>query len=902
VNAVPMAQAVTGGGNYCAGGAGVSVGLGSSQAGVTYQLMNGTAAIGGAQAGTGSSISFGQQTAGTYSVLATNAQGCTAAMTGTAEVNANALPSTHMVLSLGSSYCAGGEGIHVLLGSSTPGISYQLYRSGTIAMGSPMTGTGMSLDFGAQTAAGVYTVKAMETTTGCEAQMSGNPSIAINPLPVAYNVTGGGGYCSGTAGAEITLSNSATGVTYQLYTSGGSATGTGVAGSGSAISFGQQPSGSYYVVATSNATACTNNMTGTVTNSMNALPTAYAVTGGGAYCTGGSGVAVGMENTATGISYQLLRNGNPVGTAMAGTSSAISFGMQTATGDYTVMAMNTTTGCENMMSGTASVSINAAPGQFTVTGGGTFCAGSTGVNVGLNGSAAGVNYQLYNGSTPVSGALMAGTGSSIDFGAQATGGSYMVQATSTSNGCSVMMTGAAEVTANAQPTAYTMTGGGSYCASATSTGVAVGLSGSQAGMSYQLVKDGSNIGTPVTGTGSAISFGMQSGAGNYTAVAMNSTTGCTREMSGTSTVSMSPAITPAVTMNSANGTTVCLGVLNMFTATAVNGGISPVYQWKVNGSNVGLGTNSYGYVPSDGDVVTVEMTSSEACAMPAMASTSMTMTVSSHQTPKATISVTPGSTVCAGTMVTYAATAEYGGTAPAFVWKKNGVQVGTGATYQYVPADGDNITLELTSNFPCRLADMATANVKMSVQQPTAPVVGITANPGTTISAGQSVILTATATGAFDAAYQWSVNGAAVQGATNATYISNKFANQDAVTVDVTSNGACGVQTGSKTIVMSVGTTGVATLGNIEGEIRLLPNPNKGEFVVRGTLNSTEDQELHVDVTDMLGQVVYRGAINVKNGELNSRIELNSGLANGMYMLTLRSGSEAKVFHFVLQQ
>ncbi|MBX2907749.1 MAG: T9SS type A sorting domain-containing protein, partial [Taibaiella sp.] len=64
----------------------------------------------------------------------------------------------------------------------------------------------------------------------------------------------------------------------------------------------------------------------------------------------------------------------------------------------------------------------------------------------------------------------------------------------------------------------------------------------------------------------------------------------------------------------------------------------------------------------------------------------------------------------------------------------------------------------------------------------------------------------------------------------------------------------------------------------------------------------TEDQELHVDVTDMLGQVVYRGAINVKNGDINSRIELNSGLANGMYMLTLRSGSEAKVFHFVLQQ
>ncbi len=905
VNALPAAQTVTGGGSYCNGAAGVAVGLASSTTGISYQLMNGTTAVGSPVAGTGAAITFGAQAAGTYSVLATNnTTGCTNAMTGSATVVMNTTPSSYAVVTTTSSYCAGGEGVNVMLSGSTSGVNYQLYRAGTIAVGAPVAGTGGMINFGPQTVAGNYTVMAADATSSCSAMMTGGASIVINPLPTAYTVTGGGGYCNGSTGSTINLSGSNTGISYQLYNTATGAVGTPVAGTGGPISFGAHTAGTYMVIATNNTTSCTNNMTGSATSSINPAPTTFSVTGGGAYCAGGAGVEVAISGSQSGVSYTLLRDGSATGVPVAGTGTgAVSFGMQTIAGNYTVVAMNNTTSCTNTMTGSASVSINTPPATYAVTGGGDFCAGGAGVTVGLAGSSVGVNYQLYKGGVPVTGAILAGTGSNLNFGAQTASGNYNVIATSTSNGCTNVMTGSATVNANALPVAQMVTGGGSYCASATTPGVAVGLSNSQSGVNYQLYRDGTATGVAVAGTGSAITFGLQSAAGNYTAIAMNAATSCSSEMGGSATVVVNPGVAPTVAVSTGVGNTVCLGVLTTFTATNTNGGIAPVYQWKVNGSNVGLGTNTYAYVPANGDVVSVSLTSSEACATPATVNASVTMTVSSHQMPTVAITANPGETVCAGTNVTFTATPEYGGAAPSYAWKKNGVNVGSGATYSYVPANNDVISVEMTSNFACRLADVATDNAKMTVETQSTPVVSITANPGTSIAAGQSVTLTATAVGAgANASYRWLVNNIAVQGATNATYTSNNFENNDEVTCEVTSHGACPSMMGSKSVVMKVSTTGVASVGNNAMDIRLMPNPNKGDFIIRGTVAAIEDKELDVDVTDMLGQVVYRGKVQVRNSSVNERIQVSNTLANGMYILNLRSEAGNTAFHFVMQQ
>ena len=86
------------------------------------------------------------------------------------------------------------------------------------------------------------------------------------------------------------------------------------------------------------------------------------------------------------------------------------------------------------------------------------------------------------------------------------------------------------------PAAYNVTGGGSYCEGG--SGMEVGLSSSQSGVNYQLKIDEVNTGSPVAGTGSAISFGNQVTAGTYTVHACDETTFCGSTMAGSVTVTV----------------------------------------------------------------------------------------------------------------------------------------------------------------------------------------------------------------------------------------------------------------------------------------------------------------------------------------------------------------------------
>ena len=64
-------------------------------------------------------------------------------------------------------------------------------------------------------------------------------TVAISPLPSAFNVTGGGSVCVGGSGVEVGIDGSENGVDYELFIDG-TATGNIVAGTGSPINFGDQ--------------------------------------------------------------------------------------------------------------------------------------------------------------------------------------------------------------------------------------------------------------------------------------------------------------------------------------------------------------------------------------------------------------------------------------------------------------------------------------------------------------------------------------------------------------------------------------------------------------------------------------------------------------------------------------
>ena len=125
---------------------------------------------------------------------------------------------------------------------------------------------------------------------------------------------------------------------------------------------------------------------------------------------------------------------------------------------------------------------------------------------------------------------------------------------------------------------------------------------------------------------------------------------------------------------------------------------------------------------------------------------SATVSITPTVTPTDSIIVSPGSTVCQGTMVYFTVVSSGGGTSPYYVWFKNGSAVTPGITFSYIPANGDVLFGILSSSAPCASpASVLSNTITMTVDVPT---VTATASPA---SCGGTSTLTAT--GAF--AYSW---------------------------------------------------------------------------------------------------------------------------------------------------
>src|SRR5690606_32405781 len=110
---------------------------------------------------------------------------------------------------------------------------------------------------------------------------------------------------------------------------------------------------------------------------------------------------------------------------------------------------------------------------------------------------------------------------------------------------------------------------------------------------------------------------------------------------------------PSVSITSGAGTSICTHTKVTFTATPVNGGAAPDYQWQKNG--VAVGNNSQTYTDSgmtNGDVIRCILTSNTGCAgTNTDTSNSITMNVTQSVTPSVTINAQD--TICTGTMVVF---------------------------------------------------------------------------------------------------------------------------------------------------------------------------------------------------------------------------------------------------------
>jgi hypothetical protein len=337
--------------------------------------------------------------------------------------------------------------------------------------------------------------------------------------------------------------------------------------------------------------------------------------------------------------------------------------------------------------------------------------------------------------------------------------------------------------------------GSSICSGTSVTFTAVATNGGSS-PSYQWKKNGLNVGTNNTAyTTSALV------TGDVISVVLTSNSTCASVLSvtaSTSPITVAPAVMPVVSISGASPLILCAGASNTFTATSSNGGVTPTYQWYKNGAAIpgATGASYTGSGFANNDSIAVLLTSSAPCRLvDTIRSSHVKLTIYPNTAPSLIVGSNSGNSICPGTTVVFTAAPINGGSSPSYQWKKNGVNVGTNnAIYSTSAlATGDVITVTLTSTSPCATVSSVTASgPPITVAPVVMPAVSISGASTVALCAGASNTFTATTSnGGVTPTYQWYKNGTAIPGAIGASYTGSGFANNDSVSVLLTSSAPC---------------------------------------------------------------------------------------------------------------
>ena len=160
------------------------------------------------------------------------------------------------------------------------------------------------------------------------------------------------------------------------------------------------------------------------------------------------------------------------------------------------------------------------------------------------------------------------------------------------------------------------------------------------------------VGATQVGTGSTFTSTTLANSDQVKVVITPDPTSCTSAATATSnviTMTVNNPVSTSVTISANPGNTICPGQSVTFSATSIiNGGSNPSYQWKLNGTDVATTTTYSSSSLVTGDIVTLELTPSVACAVPAT-KTSNQITISLNPgTPAIPGAITGTTPVCPG--------------------------------------------------------------------------------------------------------------------------------------------------------------------------------------------------------------------------------------------------------------
>jgi gliding motility-associated-like protein len=221
---------------------------------------------------------------------------------------------------------------------------------------------------------GVSTWYKLEVTDG-DMVIRDSVYIEMLPVPESFDLTGGGGYCIGTGGVEIFLENSSQSTVYSLFHNT-LPTGNYVNGTGNKISFGNLMSDGNYSVKAENTNGCSSLMNNVIQVYIDPLPERYQLVGGGTYCENDPTLGLLLESSQVNVDYELYKDADPTGQIVSGSGLPLGFTAFSGTGNYSVVASGTNSGCINTMHGTVGLIINDKP-DIIIVGDTSMCSGDS---------------------------------------------------------------------------------------------------------------------------------------------------------------------------------------------------------------------------------------------------------------------------------------------------------------------------------------------------------------------------------------------------------------------------------------------------------------------------------------------------------------------------------------------
>ncbi len=264
--------------------------------------------------------------------------------------------------------------------------------------------------------------------------------------------------------------------------------------------------------------------------------------------------------------------------------------------------------------------------------------------------------------------------------------------------------------------------------------------------------------------------------GDQVYVELNSDAACSTgnpAVSNTIDIIVNPLLTPSVLIvGDAND--VCAGTEVNFTATPVNGGVSPVFDWYVDGVLVQTGpVSTYAYAPVNGNVVQAVLTSTATCTTTNTAN-SNTISMNVNQPQIVSLSISPDiNPVCEGSEITFTASGSNTGLNPAWSWFVDGAVVPgeTASTYTFTPVNGNQVQAVVLSDQDCVSGNPASSNIfTVDVSAQLAVDVSIAAGANPVCTGTPVLFLASPDNGGLNPTYAWYVNGALVPGEITGVY------------------------------------------------------------------------------------------------------------------------------------